>query len=334
MKRTRNAIKPKVNGNYFTSPKTSFDFVSSGCTLLNQALGGGYPLGRIVNIVGDKSTAKTALATEAIVNFKRQYNGKAAYRDSEAAFDEAYAVQMGLPKDVDLGKDRLITVEAFYKDLNAFVGATKGKPAMYVLDSLDALSDADEIEQEFGAASYGTGKAKKMSELFRKLTDKIERSNTLLIIVSQVRDNIGAMFGEKHKRSGGRALDFYASQILFLAHLGMLKRTINKVERPYGIQVRANVRKNKVGLPFRKMDFEFWFGYGIEDVASSVNWLNEVGRLSDVNINKSEVKAYLKALGDMPKAEYAKELQLVLPAAKKAWVEIDTSFLPKRTKYG
>lgn len=332
-KRTRIALKPK--GNYFTSEKTNIKFVSSGCTLLNQALGGGYPLGRIVNVVGDKSTAKTALATEALVNFKRQYpKGVAAYRDSEAAFDEMYAKQMGMPDDVDLGDKRLATVEEFYADLDDFVSQTKGRPGLYVLDSLDALSDTAEMERDFGDSSYGAQKAKKLSELFRKLNGRVEASGTLLMVVSQVRDNIGAMFGEKHKRSGGRALDFYASQILYLTHLGILDRTINGVKRSYGIQVRAAVKKNKAGLPARKIDFEFWFGYGIEDLVSAVNWLAEVKRLKDINLDAKEVKGYIKAVGDMSAADYQKELDLVLPAAKQAWVEIDTSFMPKRSKYG
>ena len=78
--------------------KKGYSFVSSGCTLLNCALGGGFPLGQIVNIVGNKSTAKTALATEALINFISAYpDGVPAYRDTESAFDQPYAEAMGLP---------------------------------------------------------------------------------------------------------------------------------------------------------------------------------------------------------------------------------------------
>src|SRR5260370_36692879 len=106
---TRTKLKISGNqtslvNNYFTSSKPH-SFVKSGCTLLDCALGGGWVLGRVVNIVGDKSTAKTALAVEALTNFVRDYpDGKAAYRDAEAAFDQGYSEAMGLPLEkVDFG---------------------------------------------------------------------------------------------------------------------------------------------------------------------------------------------------------------------------------------
>ncbi len=333
--RKKGQSKPKTNGNYFTNDKTNHKFVSSGCTLLNQALAGGWPLGRISNIVGDKSTSKTALATEAVTNFCKQYpQGRAAYRDTEAAYDEEYARQMGLPEGVDFGGPRLTTVEEFYDDLLAFVSSCKKQPGIYVLDSLDALSDAAEMERGIGETNtYGTQKAKKLSELFRKLTGKVEASDVHLMIISQVRDNIGAMMGEKHKRSGGRALDFYASQVVWLAHLGRLEKQLKGVKRPYGIEVRAKVAKNKIGLPFRQVDFEFWFGYGIEDLVTSVLWLKEVKRLKDAKITEAELKSYLAAIPDMSSADYAKEMTMVQAAAKAAWIDIETAFLPKRAKY-
>ena len=81
-------------------------------------------------------------------------------------------------------------------------------PGIYVVDSLDALSDEGEMEQDIGKDTFGTKKAKLLSRFFRTTAHRIEQSRVLLLVIPQVRDNIGAMFGEKHKRSGGRALDF------------------------------------------------------------------------------------------------------------------------------
>lgn len=326
--------RPTVN--YFVSDKENIKFVPTGCSLLDCAVGGGYPLGRIVNIVGDRSTAKTALATEAIINFMTHYSsGKAAYRDAEAAYDKPYAEAMGLKTDeVDFGDEDnpLDTVEAFARDLDRFLTSTKGKPSIYVLDSLDSLSDEAEMKMDYGEATYGANKAKMLSTFFRKMKGKIEQQNCLLVIISQVRDNIGAMFGEKHKRSGGKALDFYASQIIWLAHLKPLKRTIAKVERPYGIKIKAKIKKNKVGLPLRECEFDFVFGFGIDDVAASANWLSEVGRLKDAEI--TNLKDYLKEVEQATADEYFIERTNMTLAVKKAWAEIETSFLPTRRKYG
>src|SRR5258708_1501143 len=200
---------------------------------------------------------------------------------------------MGLPvAKVDFGDpDKpLVTMEDFAHDLEAFVSSCNGY-GIYVLDSLDALTTEDEIKRDLGDQGYGTAKAKMLSEMFRKLTRKIEQSNVLLMIVSQVRDNIGAMFGDKHKRSGGRALDFYASQIVWLAKLKTLDRTINKVKRAYGVEIKANVKKNKVGLPHRTCEFDFLFGYGVDDLAASLAWLHDIGRLGETDFSAADIEA-------------------------------------------
>lgn len=333
----RERLAAPTKNNYFTSPKTHYQFVSSGCTLLDCALGGGFVLGRIANIVGDKSTSKTGLATECLINFVRAYpSGKAAYRDAEAAFDTEYAAAMGLPiHKIDMGGDEPITtVEELYRDLEKFIDAQRkaDEPGIYVLDSLDALSDEAEMGRDIGDASYGGNKAKKLSELFRKLTTKVEASKVLVLIVSQVRDNIGAMFGEKHKRSGGKALDFYASQIVWLAHLGQLDRTINKVKRPYGIEVKFNVKKNKISMPFRKGEFEYHFGYGVEDLLSNITWLDEVGRFN--YFKEGTLKEYLTTYANLTDEAYRTDHSASIAAVQMAWAEIESDFLPKRSKYG
>lgn len=337
-KRAR-AVVAKPKNSYFTSDKANIRFVSTGCAVLDCALGGGLALGRTANVVGDKSTSKTGTATEVMINFASTFpDGAVAYRETEAAWDDAYAEAMGLPMDrVDFGdrEDPVITVEDFYNDFDAFCDARikDGKPGCYVLDSFDALSDDAEMARDIDKGSFGAAKAKKMSEMFRKITRKQEQANVLLLIVSQVRDNIGAMFGEKYKRSGGKALDFYASQVFWLAHTKILKRTINKVERPYGIELKAKVKKNKVGMPFREAEFSFEFGFGINDLLASVQWLNEVDRLDSLDLKKSELKEYITSITKMDTAEYAEERTRAAAAVKQVWAEVEETHMPKRRKY-
>jgi recombination protein RecA len=324
---------------YFAEDKKNYSFVSSGCTLLDCALGGGYPLGRIANIVGDKSSAKTALATEAIINFVRAYpDGVPAYRDTESAFDQGYAEAMGLPiEKVDFGdeEDPINTVEQFARDFDKYLEERikTGTPGIYVVDSLDALSDDAEMDQDIGKGTYGTAKSKLLSLFFRTTARRIEKSRVLLLVISQVRDNIGAMFGEKHKRSGGRALDFYASQAIWLAHIETLRREINKVKRPYGVVIKAKIKKNKVSLPFREAQFEFIFGYGVEDLGASVEWLKDIGRLKDADIVQSQFKDYVKEIESLSAKDYNTENTRIRHIVKKVWQEIEISFLPKRAKY-
>jgi protein RecA len=319
--------------NYFTGQGKKYKFVSSGCSKLDCDLGGGWVLGRIANVVGDKSTSKTGLGMEAIANFLRAYpKGTAAYRDAEAAFDADYAKAMGIPVDkIGFGAP-VTTVEEFARDFDEFLNdrIADKNPGIYVLDSLDALSDEAEMDRNLGEATYGMAKAKLLSEFFRTTARKIEQSQVLLLIVSQVRDNIGAMFGEKHKRSGGRSLDFYASQILWLAHVKTLKRAINKVERPYGVMIKAKVRKNKVGLPFRECEFPYIFGYGIDDAMASIAYLKEVGHDDRIG----ELKPYLEFLAKCTDAEYFEKIAQLAEEVRWVWAEVETTFLPTRKKYG
>jgi RecA/RadA recombinase len=93
---------------------------------------------------------------------------------------------------VDFGRERLDTVEDMFDDLSDTV-KRKGR-CLYILDSLDALSDREEMARDMDKGNYGTKKAKNMSEMFRRITGTLHDAKLPLMIVSQIRDNIGATF--------------------------------------------------------------------------------------------------------------------------------------------
>lgn len=348
------APAPESAGAYFTQPSERLLFLPTGCTTLNCALGGGWVFGRMGNIIGDKSTAKTGLAIEACANFIRMFPKEVArYREAEGAFEEGYAAAMGMPVDNvrfwkdDYGDRPFETIEDLFEDLDAVLDATGDSPSLYIVDSLDALSDREEMARKLSnrdsegtkekAGSYSLGKQKKLGELFRRLIRRIEASRMCLLIISQVRDNIGVSFGEKHKRTGGKSMDFYASHALWLSHMETVKRKVKGVERAVGIRIKAKCKKNKVGFPFRESEFEYIFGYGIDDLAASLEWLMSVKRLPALlgkEATVEEAKAFLKATERLPDAEYHAAVADVSLIVKQVWSEIETSFLPVRRKYG
>ena len=252
-------------------------FVSSGSTNLNLALtnslDNGYPVGKIVNLVGDKQLGKSLLCLEVMMyahyKLRKNYDIKMIYNDVESALNTENAVQIGFPIDaIEFRKSP--TMEHWQKDLEIEAkNSDKYDLVIYVLDSLDAISTETELEQEIGEKTYGMDKQKKLSEFFRKLTQKIDNKNILLIVVSQIRENIGVSFGEKHRRSGGKALDFYASQIIWLYNKGQMKNG----NVTTGIEIKAKVKKNRAWKPFRECDFNILFEYGIDDLGSMVDFL-------------------------------------------------------------
>lgn len=356
---------------YFADPeKDGIEFVHAGCAVFDAMCGGGYPLGRVVNIVGDKSAGKTLLTMEAFANFHMQWpDDLMRYGESEHAFDEAYAEAIGIPmgsismpskeKDKKGEPVPFLTIEDFARDLGAFCDlciAEKRHGGIYAVDSLDALSDEAELARDAKlakraarirdddddgegkvAGTYGAAKAKQMSEMFRKLVAKIKEANVLLIVVSQLRDNVGAMFGERQKRSGGKALDFYASIVVWVHEKGKIKKTQDGVERVIGVDVKARVKKNKVGLPFRECEYPILFGYGIDDLTADVEWLLSVKRndilRDDFGMSESGYKVRITNLrnkGGAPVRDLRERLRTVV---YREWRDIEQGFLPKARKY-
>lgn len=336
-KRVR-ADDPPVKQNYFAHPKTGLNFIPSGCKTLDLALGGGWARGRVANIVGDKSSGKTLLCIEASANFARlEKKGRIRYREAEAAFDDKYAEALGMPvARIDFGQnDRAFeTVEDMFEDLQRIVAGAKG-PELVIVDSLDALSDRKEAARDMDEGTYGTGKAKMMSELFRRLVRQMNKTDVTLMIVSQVRDKIDTVsLGRKTTRSGGRALDFYASQVLYLAHILRLTRTVFGQKRTTGVRVQGKVDKNKVALPFREARFDIRFGYGIDDAQACVDWLKDAKSLKIAGLVEKDVPNYLDYMMTLTPEKEAQELAELRQIVEDRWYAIEGELLTPRSKYG
>jgi recombination protein RecA len=331
---------PARAGSYFTKPASDLTFLSSGCAVLDCVLGGGWVFGRMSNIIGDRSTAKTGLAMEAAAQFQIAYPGNVSkYRESEGAFDREYGRSMGMPVDSvrfwqdDYGPDSSFeTVEDMFEDLSATMRNSKKEPCLYIVDSLDALSSRTEMKMEIDEASYGGNKPKKVGETFRRLVRDMERSRMCFIIISQVRDKIGVKFGERHTRTGGKAMDFYASHCLWLSHVQTISVERNRIKRAIGIKVKAHCKKNKVALPFRECEFDYKFGYGIDDLVASIDWLDDLKVFEDIYGQKKT--QFLKTVEKLDDPDYRQVCQDLAVIVREKWSEVETSFIPTRRKYG
>lgn len=280
------------------------EFISTGSTVLNMAGSGhgktgGWARNRIANIVGDGSSGKTILALETAAQdfytiqkresklFAPVNEIQIVYNNVERVMDFPLAKMYG-HKFVDaVDWISTPTVEEFGADFAKRVQKLKvGQHLLYIVDSWDALrskvgmerfekqlEEAMEDKKSASKGTYGLDKQKYSSDYFGSICSMMDGKDATLIIISQVREKINIMFGEKYYRAGGKALDFYTHQCCWLAEYDDISRTYKGKEWPLGIISRGRFKRNKVAKPYRQGDITILFDYGIDDLTSMINWL-------------------------------------------------------------
>lgn len=263
------------------------NFISSGSTLFNLALTDnihcGFKKGTLVNIVGDSSAGKTFLALTSLVTAIQESDDEThtfIYDDVETANQfnmpklfGKFAEEIKMPPLGEFSN----TIEDLFD--NVMYLLEENIPFIYVVDSFDALDSEEDMQTfkksrakkkagEKASGSYRMAKPKKASEMFRRICNKLEHTQSILIVISQTRDAIGAMF-KKKTRSGGRALKFYSAHEVWLAVI----KTLKSKKRMIGTKTRSRIKKNQITGKWRDSPLYFYYSYGVDDVRANIEFL-------------------------------------------------------------
>ncbi len=269
---------------------TSIEVISTGSLLLDDAIGvGGYPKGRIVEIYGPESSGKTTMALLAIAEAQKA-GGYAAFIDAEHAIDINHAQRMG----VDLEKLLISQPDSGEQALQLVDHLTQtGEFSMIVVDSVAALTPIAELEGQMDEHTIGA-QARLMSKSMRKLSGSINRTNTIVIFINQIREKVGVIFGNPEVTPGGRGLKFAASLRLDIR----IRERIKEKDSYIAQKIKVKVVKNKVASPYKEIETIFYFDGGINkaeeiiEIATSKGVINRAGAwysYGDIKLGQGKV---------------------------------------------
>lgn len=285
-------VKNNLRKKKSKAPLQPKDLLSTGSTLLNLALtsrpNGGLVKGKYFFFVGDSSSGKTFLTltclAEASINpnfddYRFIYDNveDGALMDFTRYFGSAVAKRVEPPCEDGASE----SIEDFYYNIDDAI--EDGRPFIYILDSMDALTskeEGDKFEEQKtahrkgkeAAGSYGDGKAKKNSANLRRVVHKLKKSGSILIIINQTRDNLGFGF-DKKTRSGGRSLRFYACAELWSSVVKKLSKTVRGSKRQIGIISKIQIKKNRLTGKEWEVEIPLYHSFGIDDIGSCVDYL-------------------------------------------------------------
>ena len=275
--------------------------ISTGSLALDIALGGGIAEGRVVTIYGSPSSGKSTIALQAVANAQKK-GYLCAYLDSENAMDLSYAAALGVDLEHLLFAQPSSGTECF-KIAETLL--KQGLVKLIVFDSATTMIPEEALKGELTDNYIGL-QARMFSKAFQRITPLAAKCNCTLFFISQVRKDIGKMFGDNDTMSCKNTLEFYSSQIMKIwKKESPNMEKINGEEIPTSVETTVKVNKNKVAPPFKVAKFTIRFGEGVSrfyelfDFAVKYNLIEKAGgwyKYKETDGNELKFQGEIKAI--------------------------------------
>lgn len=257
------------------------EFVSTGILTMDVVFGGGWPVGRVIEIFGHEAAGKSMLAAKACVQYQRLGYGT-VYLDNEYAVDEEFFNALGVDSsklyygsadDID---SVFSALEAFCENKVELFGSNV--PLLFVWDSVASTTNKDEKAKNWEDKSYATTPIY-LSAAFRRVKHMFSEYSVTLLATNQIRSNVGVMFGDKYTTFGGWPMKFYSS-----LRVNLDEESVEKIgekgerKRIIGMNIRAQCVKNRMTTPYREclLPLKFIEAY-IDEAESTLVMLKELG---------------------------------------------------------
>jgi recombination protein RecA len=241
----------------FDTSSSNIEWMPCGLKDIDGAIGGGFPRGRIIEILGPEGSGKTALLLK-LAAAEQQRGGVVGFIDVEHALSRKWARKIGF----DVRNAIVAQPSNGEEAMNIARKMVQGKRVdLVIVDSVAALAPRAEIDGEDLGKQLPGAQARLMSKALRVMVAEVQQSRAVVAFVNQIRMKIGVMWGNPETTPGGNALKFYASVRIDVRR----KDKIIRNKKLAGFHAHVKVIKNKVAPPFEECDFVMDFEKGLID---------------------------------------------------------------------
>jgi recombination protein RecA len=281
-------LDTKISGKYdlISSGSVGFDWVTLGV--------GGFVKGKLYELMGWEGSGKSTICGHAAANCQLN-GGTVLYIDGEHSLDKRYFQALGVNTEKMLISQPSCGEEGFNIAIDMI---NTGEIDLVIIDSDSSLIPKKVLDGEVGDSSIGY-KARLNSNAYPKLKTALSNNNVCVIVVSQYREKIGVMFGNPTTTQGGHALKFYSD-----VRIEVTKSLAKEGDVVYGNTTKVKSIKNKMGNPYKQVQFDIVYGQGIDRVAEVMELGNEYeifkkwGKTVTFNETKYELEDFKKMIVD------------------------------------